>query len=177
MAPGLGGGRMGDTGGVATEIERKYLLAQPADLDALRAECGDIEVSDIEQRYLDAPAGVERRVRRELSHGEATHVLTEKRAVAGTNVERIEDERPLDAEEYQLVARDTVGATIRKRRHRFVHDGQAFELDEFIEPIDAWLLEIELSSADQPVGLPPPLEIEREVTDDPAWRNSTIARR
>lgn len=159
------------------EIERKYLLAEPPDLDEIRAHCGEVEVSEIEQRYVDAPAGVERRVRRKVSGGVTTYVLTEKRAMAGSNLARAEDEDAIDVERYEEVATGTVGAVIRKLRHTFVHEGQAFELDQFMEPIGAWVLEIELDDPGDEVRLPPFLAIAREVTDDPAWRNAAIARR
>lgn len=162
---------------MAIEIERKYLLASPPDLDEIRARCGDLQVAEIEQRYVDAPAGVERRVRRRTSGGLTSYVLTEKRPVAGSTLERTEDETTIEVDRYEAEATATDGAVIRKRRHHFVHDGQAFELDQFFEPIDAWLLEIELTDPTDEVRLPPFLAIAREVTDDRQWRNAAIARR
>jgi len=160
---------------MATEIERKYLLARPPDLEAIAA-AGDVDTVEIEQRYLDAPPGVERRVRRQrYGDGRTTYVLTEKRAVPGTSLEREESERTISAAGYEAAVEGTTGAPIRKRRHRFTCDGQRFELDEFLEPVQAWLLEIELAAGDVEVRLPELLAVDREVTDDPAWRNAAIA--
>ncbi len=162
---------------MATEIERKYVLAREPDLVAVAAATGGVDTVEIEQRYLDAPPGVERRVRRQTTPTGVRHVRTEKRAVAGTSLEREETEADITATDYADAARSTVGAVIRKRRHRFTWEGQRFELDQFLEPIDAWLLEIELADVDSDVRLPPFLPVDREVTDDPAWRNAAIASR
>ncbi len=162
---------------MATEIERKFLVAGTPDLAEVAAASGGVDTADLEQRYLDAPPGVERRVRRQRSAAGERHVQTEKRPVPGTNREREESERDMTAAEYAVAARSTQGAVIRKRRHRFTWDGQRFELDQFLEPVEAWLLEIELVGVDDEVRLPPFLAVEREVTDDPAWRNAAIARR
>ena len=59
----------------------------------------------------------------------------------------------------------------------FLWEQQYFELDLFRDPAEGLvLLEIELDDIDQPVSLPPFLEIDREVTDDPAFLNSELAR-
>lgn len=68
-----------------------------------------------------------------------------------------------------------VGVPVRKRRRCFVWAGRRWELDEFLAPRTGWLLEVELTSADERVELPPFLTVEREVTADPAWRNAAIA--
>jgi CYTH domain-containing protein len=68
--------------------------------------------------------------------------------------------------------------TIRKDRHCFVWEHQYFELDVLKKPIRPHaLLEIELTRETQKVYLPPFLKILREVSDDPLWSNSTLARR
>ena len=164
-----------DRESVTTEIERKYLLAAPPDLDALRAAVGDVQTIEIEQRYLASPPGVERRVRR-MTVGDAEDcVRTEKRAVEGTRLERLETEEAISAADFVVAAAETLGAPIIKRRHVFVHAGRRFELDQFLSPIEAWLLEVELAGADEVVSLPAFLDIDREVTDEPQWRNSSIA--
>lgn len=154
------------------EIERKYLLSAPPDLAAI-AEQTEVLTFEIEQRYLPSRDGRERRVRRQASPSGVTYTLTEK--TAGRDpLTRNETEQLVGDDQWQLaVALD--GPTVTKRRHVFVHDGQRFELDELLRPRQAWLLEVELAGRDDEVRLPPFLSVEREVTDDPAWRNAAIA--
>lgn len=50
--------------------------------------------------------------------------------------------------------RTTRAAPIRKTRHRFVHEGAYFELDEFKDQVDPWLLEVELADDVEAVKAP-----------------------
>lgn len=65
---------------------------------------------------------------------------------------------------------------VEKTRHEVPHEGVSWHVDEF-EAANAGLVlaEVELSAVDQPIRLPP--WIGREVTDDPAYRNSELSRR
>lgn len=155
------------------EIERKYLLVEAPDLSEIARHTA-ISTLEIEQRYLPAGPGSERRVRRQEANGTVTYTLTEK--VSGDDpLVRHETERLVGFDVWQ----DAVSAgapRVSKSRHVFVYDGQRFELDELLEPRRAWLLEVELASAHDEVRLPPFLVIDREVTSDPYWKNAAIAR-
>lgn len=153
------------------EVERKYLVRRAPDVLPGRAE----EVK-IEQTYLLSPEGGEARVRRRGQRGSYAYTHTLKRP--GKAGERVELERPISGREYValLAQADPARKTVKKRRTCFLHEGRYFELDRFLEPkAGLTLLEVELDDAKAAVKLPPFLEIEREVTDDPAYSNARIA--
>jgi CYTH domain-containing protein/predicted ATPase len=153
------------------EVERKYLVRKAPDVLPVRAE----EV-EIDQTYLAAPDGGEARVRRRGQRGSYTYTHTLKKP-AGAG-ERVEIERPITGRDYVnfLAQADPARRTVRKRRTCFLHEGQYFELDRFLDPRPGLvLLEVELDDPKAAVRLPPFLEIEREVTDDPAYSNYRIA--
>lgn len=157
------------------EIERKWLLAAAPPADVL---AGAVPV-DIVQFYLEPDVdGAERRVRERIQDGHASYFLTTKTAVPGDASQRIEHESSIDAETYHRLVAEAGGHPwpIIKRRWCFVHDGQHFEADHITMPIEAWLLEAELVMPGEDVTLPPMLDVDREVTDDPNWRNAVIAR-
>lgn len=164
------------TAGAPQEIERKFLLAGPPDLTLLAAACDGMHTVEIEQRYLPAPAGVERRVRRTVTAGTTSYVITEKRPSNDPRI-RTEIERPAGVAEWNAAVAATTGSPIVKTRRSFDHADHRFELDQFHAPLTAWLLEVELDAADQHVTLPPFLGPLTEVTADPAWRNSALSRR
>ena len=57
----------------------------------------------------------------------------------------------------------------------FVYNNQYFSLDHIYSPINLWLLEIELIDKDDPVELPPFLNIDKEVTGVRGYSNYDIA--
>lgn len=155
------------------EIERKWLLSA-APPTALLA--GAVPV-DIEQMYLPPDGQTERRIRARTHDGHITYFHTTKTPKAGS-AGRVEREQIITAETYHMLAGMRWPSTevIRKRRFCFVRGSQHFELDHLTEPVDAWLLEAELITADTEVTVPAELAIAGEVTADPRWRNATIAR-
>ena len=160
---------------IPLEIERKFLVKIP-DLSTLP----HFERVTIVQQYL-APnkTGVRRRIRARGQHGSWFYTETTKRRV--TDITRIETERIISLREYRHLCATTLDATrkvIRKYRYCFVWNHQYFELDVFDKPaLHHALLEIELTREAQEVCLPPFLKIIKEVSDDPRWTNSALARR
>jgi CYTH domain-containing protein len=158
------------------EIERKFLVRGRPDDGALDRLVHS-EVVEIEQTYLLVAAGSEARVRRRGQRGAYTYTHTVKRPLAAG--QRVEQERPITGREYValLAQADPSRRTIRKRRRCFLWENQYFELDEFIEPhAGLRILEAELDDAAQTLALPPFLEIEREVTNEPEYANAALAR-
>jgi CYTH domain-containing protein len=155
------------------EIERKFLLkTAPLSLPV------HSEAFELEQTYLLHQGEGVSRVRRRSSQGNSVYTHTSKRPIAPGQREEIE--RQITGLEYlgYLEQADPGRQSIRKQRTCFLWEQQYFELDLFRSPAEGLaLLEIELDDIDQPVTLPPFLEIEREVTDDPAYLNSELARR
>jgi CYTH domain-containing protein/predicted ATPase len=164
---------------IPLEIERKYLVEIP-DWDDLPLSFPHFERIVIVQNYLvKNKDGEKRRIRARGQNGSWFYTETIKRKI--TDITRIERERIISKSEYERLlatARDPSRMTIRKYRHCFVWKHQYFELDVFEKPVLTHaLLEIELTREAQKVCLPPFLKILREVSDDPLWSNSTLARR
>lgn len=160
------------------EIERKFLLrAKPSfRLKALRNAAKIF----IEQIYLVSPRGQPVRIRKRSQGNSATYCETQKLDISPGI--RHEVENFISASEYlhRKSLRDPSTQRIRKHRYYFVYKNQYFELDVFIEPKriqGLCLLEIELTEKNEHLELPPFLDIEKEVTDDPAFSNFEIARK
>lgn len=157
------------------EIERKFLVEIP-DWSALPYFARVVIVQD----YLTSDKnGTRRRIRARGQNGSWLYTETTKQKIS--DLTRIETERIISPREYKKLrtnARDPKRTTITKQRHCFVWAHQYFELDVFVRPkMSEVLLEIELSHEGQTVALPPFLKIIREVSNDPKWQNSAIAKR
>ena len=157
------------------EIERVFLLrAVPDPLPAG-------EVWRIEQGYLPPAAGtdptqLEGRLRRvEHADGRIEHVHTLKR---GVGLVREETERTIDAATFEREWPRTAGRRLSKIRTRIAEGDRTWEVDRFLT-LPVALAECELPSPDAPLAIPAWLApfIEREVTEEPAFRNSELARR
>ena len=132
----------------------------------------------IEHGYLPPSAGdaLEGRVRR-ITHvdGRTEHVHTVKR---GSGLVREEHERPMAADEFDREWPRTEGRRIAKVRTKVRVGDRTWEIDRF-DGLPVVLAECELPSADAPLEIPAWLApwIEREVTEEPAFRNFELARR
>ena len=163
------------------EIERVFLLR------ALPAPMPPGETWSIEQGYLPTlrhgaahgvPAGAlaEGRLRRIIRpDGSEELVHTVKR---GAGRVREEVERPMDPAEFAREWPRTEGARLRKERTRIAHGDLVWEVDRFLD-LPVVLAECEIPSVDAPLEIPPWLApfVEREVTDEPEFRNFELARR
>jgi CYTH domain-containing protein/predicted ATPase len=155
------------------EIERRFLVRRSPKTDAMPVR---FEECDIEQIYLLSPEGLEVRLRRRGQNGSYTYTHTVRKPVAAG--QRVEIKHQIMGREYLslLAQADPARRPIRKRRRVFLWRNQYFELDTFIDPRPGLeLLELELEDIKSRIDLPPFIEIEREVTDDPLYYNRTIA--
>lgn len=157
-----------------TEIERKFLVEFPDPMSLPHHAR-----IPIIQHYLKKENGSTHRVRARGTG--SARLYTETKKMRETELSCTELERVISKKEHHSLvttALDRTRAPIEKHRHCFVFKDQYFELDIFKKPrLPFALLEIELLSEDQPVFLPPFLKVVREVSDDPAWKNSAIAKR
>jgi CYTH domain-containing protein len=149
------------------EIERKYLLR------ALPRFPTPPAVFEIEQGYIPG-INVKERVRRETSDaGVVRYYRTMK---LGTGVERLEFEDETDEATFAHLWALTESRRVRKRRYVVASGGDRWEIDELLDrPVV--LAELELQRADQPVTFPDWLKavLVREVTDEPAFTNRSLA--
>lgn len=159
------------------EIERKFLIRFP-DLKMLEEFCS--KKARISQTYLQAVPGLTRRIRRSEIFGEAGsdvfYWYTEKEKI--TNITRIEREREITKEEYDLLMEeaDPDARTIHKTRYNLHFQDLCFEVDVFPEWTDRAFCEVELDDESRVFELPKCLEVIREVTDDHRYTNASLAR-
>ncbi len=149
------------------EIERKYLLRGMPSLPI------GARPLLIEQGWIPGTRILER-LRRTQGDDGTRYFRTIK---FGKGIQRQEVEEEIAAELFERMWPLTEGRRIRKRRHRVPASALTWEIDEFLDR-DLVLAEIELPAIDAAVVLPPWLapSIVREVTDDPTYVNSNLAR-
>lgn len=161
-----------------SEIERKYLIKKPTQEQLSQAETRSR--SDIIQTYLmSQDEKTERRIRmRGTPASGFSFYYTEKQDKAmGVRIER---ERKISQSEYlnYAVEADVSLHQISKKRTCFVYDKQFFELDIYPDYMseEYAILEIELKDINDPVILPPFLEVIRDVTGEDKYKNATLAK-
>jgi CYTH domain-containing protein len=158
------------------EIERKFLLREIPDTQSPPLDRA--LYFDILQTYLTSKdPRVERRLRMRQGEGETMYFLTQKRDVG--NGTREEHELTISQREYKRLLHDSDPRLrpIRKRRYCFLWQRRQVELDVYISPPRLAVAEVELEAITNAPLLPPTLNVAREVTDDPDYRNSNLARR
>ena len=156
------------------EIERKFLIEYP-DL-AWLGKLPNCQRVEIIQTYLTAPAGEETRVRQRGCDGHYVYMQTTKKKV--TDVKRVEVERRLSQAEYLrlLMDADPACRPIRKDRYCLTYENQYFEIDVYPFWDHQAIVEIELTDENTQIRFPAQLKVIREVTDDPAFKNASLAR-
>lgn len=146
------------------EIERKFLIAT----EDWR---GLAEGLDYRQGYLSTAKERTVRVRTIGAQG----FLTIKGISIGATRTEFEYEIPVD-DAHELLDELCLRPLIEKRRHRVPFGGLIWEIDEFFgENHGLTVAEVELTSEDQDVDLPP--WIGEEVTGDPRFFNSSLVER
>ena len=156
------------------EIERKFLIEYP-DLEMLESlpNCRRV---DIMQTYLRSGSDEEIRVRQRGSEGSYIYYKTIKRNISG--VKRLVIEERLSKEKYLelLMQADPAYRPIRKTRYCLTYDNQSFEIDIYPFWDHQATAEIEIADENEEVRLPDFLKVIREVTDDDAYANRSLAR-
>lgn len=156
------------------EFERKFLIAYPdtALLEAL-PNCRRMEIV---QTYLYSPNGEKSYLRKRSADGNNTYFLSTQRTVL--EQKRIEVERRLSKNEYTrlLANADPACHPIRKTRYCLHYGEHYFDIDVYPFWKDKAIMEIELSSETAPIGFPEMVTVIREVTDEEAFHDETLAR-
>ena len=153
------------------EIERKYLIRMP---DA--ALLSSLPSSRIEQIYILTAENGRERIRCRETDGKKVFTHTAKKRLS--DLTRIEIENEISAEEYRVFSlmKDPDRNVIRKTRYLHEYRNQVFEIDVFPFWEDRALMELELSSEDQAILLPPDIAVVRDVTSEKNYTNAAIAR-
>ena len=149
------------------EIERKYLLKKLPD------SMPESSFVTIEQGYLPGERLVERLRAIDVDR-QRMYFRTVK---VGAGLVRTELEEETSADVFKSMWPLTKGRRLTKKRHRVIDGSLTWEIDEFTDR-NLVLAEIELPSAETEVEVPKWLEpfIEREVTGEVAYLNSTLAK-
>ena len=159
------------------EIERKFLV-KCVDFEWIshRSDCQKV---DILQTYLLSNKNEEVRVRQRGVLWDYTFTKTVKRNT-GDPAKRVEIESRITHDEYLklLMDADPKLRPIHKTRYCFLQriNGQYFEIDVYPGRGNYAILEVEVPSKDAEIIFPDFLEVVREVTDDPRYRNREIAK-
>lgn len=153
------------------ELEKKYLIEYP--------NINDLEkynpfLSEISQTYLLSSLG-SHRIRERITNGVSTYFETLKIRIAGDRAE--EYESIISRQDYDELMKnaDPNKNTIVKKRYCFLYDGQYFELDLFPFWSDKAFLELELSSEDESINLPPEIKLIKDVSNDSKYKNNYLA--
>lgn len=159
-----------------TEVERKFLIKRPTKelLDSMEFS----SKNNIIQTYLKSKDDrTERRVRQRGSKEEGYNFYYTEKTDIGQG-ERLENEYKISGREYTnyLMEADIRLHQISKERYCFLYQNQYFELDIYPFSEEYAILEIELNNINEDVAFPPFIEIEKEVTDDKNYRNSSLAK-
>ena len=160
---------------VPMEIERKYLIAYP-NVKVLEKlpNCRRVEIV---QTYLKHENDEEEvRIRQRGYDGNYIYFKTSKRRIS--NLKRVEVEERLTQEEYLslLVQADPAYRPIHKQRYCLSENGLYYEIDVYPEWQDKAIMEVEMHNDTQKVVFPDCVKVIREVTDDPAYFNHSLAR-
>lgn len=160
--------------GLPQEIvqERKYIVELTGELPA------DAIESHIQQTYLTAEPDCEIRLRRRTTGAQTINIHTTRRRVSAN--EELVTERQVSNALYEslLQQADPYRQTIRKQRRSFIHQGQFFELDTYLEPVsNLMILETKGISSHEDLRLPPFLRIVQDITGDTRYYNPTLALR
>ena len=156
------------------EIERKYLIRYP-DIKTLQAQKG-VEQWEIVQIYLTVSGpGETRRIRQVVSGGEIKYYKTFKKHL--TDLTNEEDEGEIDQLEYiHLCQEQQPGCKpLGKTRYRIPYEGHILEFDIYPFWNDRAILEIELEREDEGAAIPDYVQIIRDVSADPAYKNRSLA--
>lgn len=149
------------------EIERKYLLrAAPPMLDGR-------PFAKIDQGYLPGER-LHERVRRKTTETGTVHLRTIK---LGSGISRIEIEEACTTKVFAKLWTLTSGKRVRKHRYEVPEADLTWEIDVFLDR-ELVLAEVELPSLDRVPEIPAWLApyVIREVTDEPAYLNLTLAK-
>jgi adenylate cyclase len=144
------------------EVERKFLVHDPPDLDGVPAD-------EIDQGYLAIGSEDEVRLRRK---GDRL-LLTAKR---GGGLAREEAEIELDREAFDRLWPLTEGRRLHKRRHVLPQGDLEIEVDVYAGDLDGLVVaEIEFPTEEAARAFEPPEWLGEDVTGDPRYLNETLA--
>lgn len=156
------------------EIEKKYLIEYPniKELEKMN-NCEKVEII---QTYLLSDNDEEVRIRQRGKNGNYIYYKTVKKTIS--DIKRIEKEKRLTKDEYLnlLMNADPKYRQIRKTRYCLTYDKTYYEIDVYPFWNDKAILEVELKDEQEKVNIPPFINIIKDVTSDPTYKNHSLAK-
>lgn len=155
------------------EIERKFLIEFPS-----FEEAEIVSKSEIEQIYLrKTESRINARIRKRIFEDYIEYTTTQKIRIS--DIKRIEDERVITKEEYEILKSEADEALnpIIKKRIVVDYNNHLFEIDIYDFWESAAVLEIELKSENEEFEFPPFIKIISELTHDRRFSNHSMAKK
>ena len=156
------------------EVWHKYLIAMP-DVEKLQTEFSASAIDMMQTYLVKTQPNVVRRIRQQKNGQEYLYFYTEKRYA---DKDAWETEKPITQKEYvqYLMEADTALHAVHKTKYRFSVEGQRFEIDVYPFSQERAIMRAELPEGKNAPERLQEIEILREVTGDPAYKNSSLAR-
>lgn len=156
---------------IPLEIERKFLIEQTPKL----CEKCSLAINIVQIYLLRPDKNIQRRIRSWETDGEIKYFYTEKRFISAAV--REENEREISREEFDRLKTEADPALVPIEKTRLIipFEGQQFETDIYAFESRLATMELELSSEDQEIRLPPFVKVIREVTGEKAYSNAVLA--
>ena len=152
--------------------KHKYLIAMP-DMEKLTA-IYNAATLDMMQTYLrETNPAVERRIRQQRNNDDYLYFYTEKHFMPdGT---KWDTEKPISEKKYRqyLLEGDPELSAVHKTKYRFVFGDCRFEIDVYPFCTDKAVM-FRYSDKEE-TFLPPEVEVIKEVTGDPTYKNKQLA--
>ena len=147
----------------AVEIERKFLV------DALPHDLRWTDERALRQGYVALDGDTEVRVRDD----DGTWLLTVKH---GGGLLRLEEDMEIDDRRGEALWRLTEGRRVEKRRRRMPYGDAVLEVDVYEGDLRGLIVaEVEFDDEGVATAFEPPEWFSREVTDDAAYKNRSLA--
>lgn len=159
---------------VPEEVWHKYLIELPE--VAKLVERYHAAGIDMMQTYLSQTSpSIVRRIRQQKNGDEYLYFYTEKHY---TGDGQWETERPISGKEYiqYLMEGDISLHAVHKMKYRFHYEGHRFEIDVYPFSDERAIMRAAMPKDKDEIAIPPEVKILREVTNDPAYRNSQLAK-
>ncbi len=147
---------------ISVEIERKYIIEETPDF------LGTYPYKSIKQAYISmAPVIRIRQIGEDF-------ILTIK---GKGHIEREEFELTISQSEFEHLSKKTEGIVIHKTRYFIPYNHYTIELDIFHDYFEGLVLaEVEFSSMDDANSFIPPNWFGRDVSENPNYKNSSLAK-
>ena len=155
---------------MSSEIERKFKVKKvPQEI------LDTIEPLELVQTYLEAPEGQERRVR---AINNERFVITVKQPLPNNPLTRIENEREITEEDYNLFLHQQKGTQIKKKRYKVpANNGLVYEIDIYEGELDGLMVvEVEFPTEEMANNFEKPDWFGRDVTSNKDYKNASLAK-